>query len=198
MCHLAWALPSFQLLFFLLSTPEVWYDPGVDASCLFRAAGDLLKEHSNRPVFPVKIGLASVKPTWRHRYNTHTSLIMRPSPSEPSFTSDVFPSSPCSLSSYLPFSPSCSDLKPFTSQLHQYFSPPRCRPFFCTFLLFPLDTEMLMLFGHERHAVDKDQRQPSRPFAWVDESCFDLDILYSWDSCSYGSKFPSNIAWLQG
>lgn len=27
-------------------------------------------------------------------------------------------------------------------------------PFFCTFLLFPLDNEMLMLFGHERHAVD--------------------------------------------
>lgn len=111
-----------------LSTPEVRCDPSVDAPCLFQAAGGLLKEHSNRPVFPVKIGLASLRPTRRHAYNTHfTSLIMRPSPSEPGFTSDVFPSSPCSRCSWLPFSPSCTDLEPFTSQSHQYFSPPACR-----------------------------------------------------------------------
>lgn len=58
------------------------------------------KSVATRTVFPVKIGLASVKPSQRLGCNTHfTSLIMRPSSSEPSFTSDVFPSSPSFLSS---------------------------------------------------------------------------------------------------
>lgn len=49
--------------------------------CLLQAAGVLLREHSNRPVSAVKIGLACVKPAQCHRYNTHfASLIMRQSP----------------------------------------------------------------------------------------------------------------------
>lgn len=78
--------PHFDLSPFVLSTLEVLPEPEVLR--LFRAAGVLLTEHSNRPVSLIKIGLASVKPTQRYRYNTHcTSLIMRPSPSESGFTS---------------------------------------------------------------------------------------------------------------
>lgn len=74
MCHLAEAAPLIPLRSLYPTTPEVRCDPWVDAPCLIRAAGGLLKEHSNRPVFPVKIGPVSLKPTRRHTHNTHTSL----------------------------------------------------------------------------------------------------------------------------
>lgn len=113
---LIWLLSLFS------TTPEVWYEPWLDTPHLFWAAGGLLREHSNRPVLSVKIGPLSLKLTLRHTYYTHfTSLIMRLSPSEPSFTRNVFPLF-AMLSSQPPFSPSCTDLEPFTSRSHQYFS----------------------------------------------------------------------------
>lgn len=82
------SFPHFDLSPFVLSTLEMLPESCVKVLHLFRATGVFLAEHSNRPVSLIKIGLASVKQTQQHRNNTHfTSLIMRPSPSEPGFTS---------------------------------------------------------------------------------------------------------------
>lgn len=82
----------------------------------FQAAGDLLKEHSNRPVYPVKIGLASVKPTRRHRYNTHTLHFIDYAPKPPQSPALQVMSSPLRLARS-PYSPHFHPLAQILSHL---------------------------------------------------------------------------------
>lgn len=132
------------------------------------AAAGLLKRHSNRPVCSAKIGLASVKQTQRHRCNTHfTSLIMRPSPSEPSFTSRVFPSSPGSPCSWCPFSSWHSDLEWFNCFCINISAPLEAvELLFVYFYCFPWNMKSSHHTGTRIMLKDKQQFWKKTDFIW--------------------------------
>lgn len=87
---------------FFLATLEVWYNHWVDVPWVARG---LFKEHSNRPIFPVKIGVAS----WSQldaTCTTHTSLhwLCTRAPQSPALQ--------------VMSSPLCLALAPYSSHFH--------------------------------------------------------------------------------
>lgn len=156
--------PHFDRSFFcFLSTLEVWYDP---SGCSLSFSKPQETFSKSIATDPVKIGLASLKPTLTPQIQ-HTLHFIDYAPKPlraPLYKRclSFFALLTLLIAPIFTLSLRFGAIYLTTASIFQPSSMQR-RPFFCTFLLFPLDNEMLMLFGHERHAVNISQRQPWQP-----------------------------------